>query len=36
VIMMIKDFDYSPYPNVSAYIQRLRDRPAFQASMTLK
>ena len=36
VLMMIKDFDYSPYPNVSAYLQRLRDRPAFEASMTLK
>lgn len=36
VLMLIKDFDYSPYPNVSAYIQRLRDRPAFQSSMTLQ
>jgi glutathione S-transferase len=27
--MMIKDFDLSPYPNVMAYMQRLKERPGF-------
>jgi glutathione S-transferase len=29
VPMMIKDFDLSPYPQVVAYMQRLRERPAY-------
>jgi glutathione S-transferase len=27
--MMIEEFDLSPYPNVTAYMQRLKERPAF-------
>jgi glutathione S-transferase len=27
--MMIKDFDLSPYPQVMAYMQRLKERPGF-------
>jgi glutathione S-transferase len=33
VIMMIKDFDYSPYPKVSDYIHRMSNRPAFEKTM---
>ena len=29
VPMMIKDFDLSPYPQMVAYMQRLKERPAF-------
>jgi glutathione S-transferase len=32
-LMMVKGLDFSPYPNVSAYLQRMRDRPAFQKTI---
>jgi glutathione S-transferase len=32
--MMLKDFDPSPYPHVVAYLDRMKGRSAFQASMT--
>jgi glutathione S-transferase len=28
-MMMVKDFDLSPYPQVVAYMKRLRERPAY-------
>jgi glutathione S-transferase len=31
--MMIKDFDMNPYPNVVAYMQRLKDRPGFMGGV---
>jgi glutathione S-transferase len=31
--MVFKDFDFSPYPNVVAYMQRLKERPAFMRGM---
>jgi glutathione S-transferase len=33
--MLRKDFDYSPYPNVFSYLQRMQARPAFKATMTI-
>jgi glutathione S-transferase len=33
VPMMIPDFDFSPYPNVMTYMQRLRERPGFIRAM---
>jgi glutathione S-transferase len=34
VPVVIKDFDASPYPQVVAYLERLKGRSAFQKSMT--
>lgn len=31
--MLMKDFDLSPYPQIGAYLERLRARPAFPATM---
>ncbi len=33
VPMMIKDFDLSPYPNVMAYMQKLKERPGFMGGV---
>jgi glutathione S-transferase len=34
-LMMVKDLDYSPYPNVVSYVERMNARPAFQATMKM-
>jgi glutathione S-transferase len=31
--MMIKEFDLSPYPNVVAYMQQLKERPGFMGGV---
>jgi glutathione S-transferase len=33
--LMVPDFDLSAYPNLSAYLQQMRDRPAFKSSMAM-
>jgi glutathione S-transferase len=33
--LMVKDFDLSTYPNLTAYLQQMRDRPAFKMSMAM-
>jgi glutathione S-transferase len=30
VPMILKDFDFTPYPNVMSYMQRLQERPAYE------
>jgi glutathione S-transferase len=32
VPMMLKDFDFTPYPNVVSYMERLKQRPGFMGS----
>ena len=33
--LMVPNFDISAYPNLSDYLQQMRDRPAFKSSMAI-